>query len=59
MQLVAKAVGVMNVRFDTTGAVARCGSRTTLATDPALKVTTPDATAAAVLARYTGQANAE
>ncbi|MCP5271401.1 MAG: 5'-nucleotidase C-terminal domain-containing protein [Burkholderiaceae bacterium] len=85
----AKAVGLMNVRFDTTGAVASCGGqaslvigddfarddgtgsfvalddaaraalKTTLAADPALKVTTPDAGAAAVLASYTGQVDAE
>ncbi|RVT49391.1 bifunctional metallophosphatase/5'-nucleotidase [Rubrivivax albus] len=85
----AKAVGLMNVRFDATGAVASCGGqaslvigddfarddgsgsfvalddtaraalKTTLAADPALKVTSPDAGAAAVLASYTGQVDAE
>lgn len=85
----AKAVGLMNVRFDTDGSVASCGGqaslvigddfarddgsgsfvalndtaraalKATLAADPALKVTSPDAGAAAVLASYTGQVDAE
>jgi 5'-nucleotidase len=84
-----KALGLMNVRFDASGAVSHCGGQASLvigdqfkrkdgtgawvsvagadrdallarvAASPSLKVATPDATAAAIVAGYTGQVSAE
>ncbi|MGY0194019.1 bifunctional metallophosphatase/5'-nucleotidase [Leptothrix sp. BB-4] len=84
----AKVFGLMNVAFDSRGAVSRCSGNASLvigenfrrsngtafvdvdaptkadlkvklAADPRVKVTTPDAAAAALLATYTSQVSAE
>ncbi|MDP4302111.1 bifunctional metallophosphatase/5'-nucleotidase [Leptothrix discophora] len=84
----AKVFGLMNVSFNSRGAVASCGGHaslvigdtfkrsngtafvavdeptkadllTKLAADPRIKVTTPDAGAAAILSTYTSQVTAE